>query len=228
MQNKLKNRRKSRAIAMEIIYSDTVNEREDEITDEFLQEFAHITDTTQVLDLPYITRVVQLAKDHDAYIRDVIRPHLKDWTLERVSKVNLAILKIAATEILFEEDIPDRVSLNEALELSKIYSDEESTAFINGVLDKILRAKEKGTLLPGEDEGTAAEVIGEELSADEAAAFTGPAVETDERSFAEPTRDPRTADPENSAPDLQVDPLENSPMELTDPVPGLRSDEVTE
>lgn len=225
MQNKLKNRRKSRAIAMEIIYSDTVNEREDEITDEFLQEFAHITDTTQVLDLPYITRVVQLAKDHDAYIRDVIRPHLKDWTLERVSKVNLAILKIAATEILFEEAIPDRVSLNEALELSKIYSDEESTAFINGVLDKILRAKENGTLLPGEDEGTAAEAPTGELPAEGEPTPEEPAVDS---ALAESSQDPQAPVDGEDLPDPQTDPLAEAPVELTDPMAGLRPDELSE
>lgn len=165
------NRRKSRAIAMEIIYSDTVNVREDEITDEFLQDFAHITDTREQLDLAYIRQTVQLAKDQDGYIRQVIRPHLKDWTLERVSKVNQAILKIAVTEILFMDDIPDRVSLNEALELSKIYSDEESTAFVNGVLDKILKAKIAGTILPQEDEtGEASgEASGEVTAAPEGA-----------------------------------------------------------
>lgn len=145
MQSK-PNRRKSRAIAMELLYSNTVNVRSEEITDEFLEEFIDISETTEKLDIAYIKTITKVTGEQEAFLKNVIRPFLKEWTLERVSRVNLAILKIAAAEILFMDDIPERVSLNEALELSKIYSDEESTAFINGVLDKILKAKQKSTL----------------------------------------------------------------------------------
>lgn len=145
MQSK-PNRRKSRAIAMELLYSNTVNVRSEEITDEFLEEFIDISETTEKLDITYIKTITKVTGEKEEFLKTVIRPFLKEWTLERVSKVNLAILKIATAEILFMDDIPERVSLNEALELSKIYSDEESTAFINGVLDKILKAKQNGTI----------------------------------------------------------------------------------
>lgn len=140
MQNKL-NRRKSRAIAMELLYSGTVNVRSGEITDEFLDDFISVTETTENLDRNYIRNILNIVEGKENYLKAIIGPFLKDWDINRLSRVNLSILKIAVGELLFIDDIPDRVSLNEAIELSKIYSDEESTSFINGVLDKILKAK---------------------------------------------------------------------------------------
>ena len=150
MQNK-PNRRKSRAIAMELLYSDTINTRNEEINDAYIDEFIDIRDTKETLDRSYITKISSIVVEKDEYLKAVIRNFLKEWTLERISKVNLAILKLAVAEIIFLDDIPERVSLNEALELSKIYSDEEATSFINGVLDKVLKAKQAGTI-PKESE----------------------------------------------------------------------------
>ena len=66
-----------------------------------------------------------------------IAENLKGWTLERLSKIDLAILRLACYEIIFLEDIPKNVSINEGIELAKKYSDDESRKFINGLLDSI-------------------------------------------------------------------------------------------
>lgn len=61
------------------------------------------------------------------------------WKLERVGKVELSIMRLAAFEILFDEHIPDKVAINEAVEITKKYGGEEAAAFINGVLAKVVR-----------------------------------------------------------------------------------------
>ena len=65
-----------------------------------------------------------------------------NWKLDRVSKVNLTILRLAVGEMLFVDDVPGSVAINEAVELTKKYSDEKSTSFVNGVLDKVLKTLE--------------------------------------------------------------------------------------
>jgi N utilization substance protein B len=60
-----------------------------------------------------------------------------------MSKVDLSILRLAAAEIFHMEDIPDSVSANEAVELAKIYGGDDSPKFVNGILGKIIRGKEK-------------------------------------------------------------------------------------
>jgi N utilization substance protein B len=63
-----------------------------------------------------------------------------NWKLNRISKVNLSILRLGTYEIIYKEDIPGLVAVNEAIELSKLYTDANSVGFINSVLDKILKS----------------------------------------------------------------------------------------
>ncbi|MCL4146986.1 UNVERIFIED_CONTAM: hypothetical protein GTU68_023041 [Idotea baltica] len=67
----------------------------------------------------------------------------ENWSISRMGRVDRAILRIAAYEILFLEDIPNNVSINEAIEIAKRYGADESPQFVNGVLDKIARAVAK-------------------------------------------------------------------------------------
>lgn len=68
-----------------------------------------------------------------------IRAASRNWSLDRMPKVDLTILRLGAWEILYEKDVPGSVAINEAVELAARYSDPESGRFINGVLGTILR-----------------------------------------------------------------------------------------
>ena len=61
----------------------------------------------------------------------------ENWSIERICKVDLAIMRVAAFELLRRADIPSAVSINEAVDLSKMFSNADSKRFVNGVLDKI-------------------------------------------------------------------------------------------
>jgi transcription antitermination protein NusB len=77
---------------------------------------------------------------------ETLAPHLKKWALKRLSFTDRAILRLAIYEIRFDSGVPPAVSINEALELAKKYSDEKSAAFINGVLDNIFRNTSEETM----------------------------------------------------------------------------------
>ncbi|MBU5677565.1 transcription antitermination factor NusB [Alkaliphilus sp. MSJ-5] len=66
----------------------------------------------------------------------VIEEYSKGWKLNRIANVDLAILRLAFAEILYMKDIPYRVSINEAVELAKLYGSDETPSFINGILGK--------------------------------------------------------------------------------------------
>lgn len=70
---------------------------------------------------------------------DLISSHLTGWTVERISKVSLAIMRVAIYEIIYSEDVPVSVSINEAVNLCKVYAGEEEYTFVNGVLGAIAR-----------------------------------------------------------------------------------------
>ena len=78
-------------------------------------------------------------QDHHEEIDQIISENLDRWSLDRIGKTDLAILRTAVAEMLYVDSIPVNVSINEAVELAKKYGDEKSYAFVNSVLGKISR-----------------------------------------------------------------------------------------
>lgn len=78
--------------------------------------------------------------EHKAEIDALIEEHSHKWKTTRLSRVALSVLRLAVFELLYCEDIPVSVSINEAVELAKSYAGEEEVAFINGVLGGVVRA----------------------------------------------------------------------------------------
>lgn len=92
-------------------------------------------------NMDYIQAVVNGIEDNEAEINEKISSKLRKWTIERLSKVNLALLQLGTYELLYMDDVPDKVAINEAVELAKKYGGEESAAFVNGVLGAIEKDK---------------------------------------------------------------------------------------
>ncbi|MCX6971218.1 MAG: transcription antitermination factor NusB [Verrucomicrobia bacterium] len=81
--------------------------------------------------------------EHRAEIDEVIRGHARNYEFARLSAVDRNVLRIACQELLFCGDIPPAVAINEAIEIAKKFSTEESGKFVNGVLDNIRKARRK-------------------------------------------------------------------------------------
>lgn len=79
---------------------------------------------------------------NEAELDERIKSFTRGWTVNRLSKVSISILRLAAYEILFEKDIPASVSINEAVELAKKYGAAEDAPFVNGVLGSLVRKLE--------------------------------------------------------------------------------------
>ncbi|CBY60535.1 transcription antitermination factor [Listeria monocytogenes SLCC7179] len=82
-------------------------------------------------------KLVEGVMANKAEIDAIIEPNLDNWRIDRLSKVDLSLLRLSVYEIKYLDDVPNRVSLNESIEIAKIYSDEKSSKFINGVLANI-------------------------------------------------------------------------------------------
>ncbi len=88
-------------------------------------------------DKQYIISVLNGVIANLPKIDEAILLNLKNWTIDRISKVDLALLRLAIYEIKFDESVPYKVSVNEAVELAKAYGDDKSQSFVNGLLAKI-------------------------------------------------------------------------------------------
>ena len=100
------------------------------------------TKATEVRGLEYdkyVTDVFFGVYENVSVLEQRMEKHLKGWKKERISPVSRAILLLGSYEMLFMADIPSKVSINEAIELSKMYDDEKSYSFVNGVLNALAR-----------------------------------------------------------------------------------------
>ncbi len=88
----------------------------------------------------FAERIVKGTVEHKEQIDSVIRRYAENWLPERMAMVDRNILRAAAYELLYEKDTPPAVVINEALEIAKKFSMKESSAFINGILDKIAKS----------------------------------------------------------------------------------------
>lgn len=136
------NRKKTREATIKLLFETIVHKYQyEEVLNTFKEH--HLEENPSVekeIDIKYIERIIKGIVDNNSLLEDKIKDNLVKRTINRISIINLAILKLAIYEILFEEDIPTNVSINEAIELSKIYSDDKSPNFINGVLDSVVKS----------------------------------------------------------------------------------------
>ena len=98
-----------------------------------------VSDPAYVEDRAFIETLVKGVCGHSAELDEKITSYLRDWSLSRVAKVDLAILRLAFYELLYIKDVPETVVINEAVEMAKRYSTDKSGAFVNGVLGALSR-----------------------------------------------------------------------------------------
>ena len=89
----------------------------------------------------FITELYGNIVDNKIWAEQLISDNLDNWILERVATLDQLIMRIAVNEIYFNDDIPPKVSISEAIEIAKLYSTEDSAGFVNGVLDAIYKHK---------------------------------------------------------------------------------------
>ena len=136
-------RKVARELAFKIIFAENFQNEEinpEDIVNALLKETEKMDEITKE-DMTYINEITHGVYSNLSTLDTQIEKHLKGWTMDRICKTDLAILRLAIYEIMYREDIPDKVSVNEAVELAKLFSEDSSPSFINGVLAGILNKK---------------------------------------------------------------------------------------
>lgn len=87
----------------------------------------------------FILSLFQCVLDHVDWANDMIKSHLQNWEFDRVAQIDRVLLRMGICEIFYMDDIPPKVSISEMVEISKVYSTEESSGFINGILDAVYK-----------------------------------------------------------------------------------------
>jgi N utilization substance protein B len=137
-------RRRAREFALQILYQLDAQEIADEqALALFWRNFASAApDTDEPRDAPDVeTRsfaelIVRGVRDHQADIDGLIQKVSKNWRLERMARVDRNLLRMAVYELKYVDDVPAKVAINEAIEIAKRFGTGESSAFVNGILDR--------------------------------------------------------------------------------------------
>lgn len=128
-------RKKARIGAMQLLYSMEINKEFDaKNIDEFLESYDFLED-----EKSYIKDVTEDLLSKLGDIDKILSENLEVWTLERLAKVDREILRIAVYEFLYRDDIPNEVSINEAVAIAKKFSTDDSPKFVNGILASIFK-----------------------------------------------------------------------------------------
>lgn len=127
-------RRKARISAFQALFSHDYNGQHIEETLALIFTENKLTQT----EYTYVENVMALYKINQELVDETIEKYIHGkWTLDRLGQVERSILRLAVLEILFLDDVPKKVAINEALELSKLYAEEKSRNMINGILDNV-------------------------------------------------------------------------------------------
>lgn len=132
-------RKQAREGAMKLLFQmDATGDFSDEALNLFLENFSF-----DDMESKYINESVRSIKENLETIDKYIKDNLEGWSIYRLAKVDLAVLRIAIYEILYRKDIPMEVSINEAIEIVKKFSNEDAFRFINGVLGGFVRSLDR-------------------------------------------------------------------------------------
>lgn len=128
-------RRLAREEAFKLLYQYDI--QESNIEDIFNIYYEYEKNDLNSNEKVYIEDIVNGVIKNDERINELIKENSINWDMNRISKINIAILKVAIYEMFYREDIPNTVSINEAVELAKVYDNIKAGSFINGILGSI-------------------------------------------------------------------------------------------
>jgi N utilization substance protein B len=135
----MRKRTKARELALKFLYQIEIT-KEKENFSEALADFWQRHHVARPVK-EFTIQIIQGAMTNLTHIDSIISKYAQNWQLNRMAVIDRNILRLASFELLYLEDIPSKVSINEAIELAKKYGDVESSRFVNGILDKIHRTE---------------------------------------------------------------------------------------
>ena len=129
------NRREAREAALKAIYAVEIGMNSTQDVTKFILKESLSEDTESI---KFAEKLLLITVDFSKEYDQLIEQHIKNWDVNRLAIIDKLILRMAITELLHFDDVPAKVTINEAIELAKEYSTRKSGNFVNGILDAIL------------------------------------------------------------------------------------------
>ena len=136
-----KQKRKARIAALQVIYAQEFHGSDMATTFEYMLNPA---DTLVKDVIVYSRHLCSLTIQHSDETDTLIKKHSKNWDIERITIMDRLILRMSLAEMLFEDEVPPKVSITEGVEIAKQFSTSDSSSFINGIMDAVYNDLVKG------------------------------------------------------------------------------------
>lgn len=128
-------RRQAREIILQALYAlDLTQETPDKVINDIIDRYKPEDNAVE-----YITNLFYTVVEKKEWSESIISQFLENWDFDRVARLDKLILRMAICELYFRDDVPRKVSIAEAIEIAKLYSTEESSSFVNGILDSVYK-----------------------------------------------------------------------------------------
>lgn len=128
-------RRRARELVLKALYASQTSDQNPEEVWQTLLEDAALPEKP----LKFATELFKLVLNNEDRLDQEIAKHSQNWHISRLALIDKNIMRIAICELLYMADVPSRVSLNEAIELAKTFSTPDSSSFVNGILNAVLK-----------------------------------------------------------------------------------------
>lgn len=142
-----KEKRKARMLALQLAYGNELTGSDPEFIGNEFFNHGNASEKPKEKTLEYGKKLCSLAIYNRSHIDELIVKYSKNWALSRIALTDRLALRIALTEMIYIDDVPYKVSISEAVEISKSFGSEESGAFVNGILDAAYNDFKKGKQL---------------------------------------------------------------------------------
>ncbi|PGS56181.1 transcription antitermination factor NusB [Bacillus sp. AFS041924] len=123
-------RRKARELALQTLFQMDLSEANAS------DALEHVLEEAEEKQDAFLDAIITNFVDHKLVIDELLASNIESWTIDRLGNVDRNILRIAVVEINYLDDVPKSVAINEAIEIAKVYGDDDSSKFINAVLSK--------------------------------------------------------------------------------------------
>lgn len=138
----MRKRTKARELALHLLYqADIMKVNAKDLVEDFFAQEVNAQEDPSVKE--FAMGLVKNVSENLKGIDEKISQYATNWQLDRMAMVDRNILRLASFELLFRDDIPPKVAINEAVELAKKYGDLDSSKFVNGILDKINKTRHR-------------------------------------------------------------------------------------
>ncbi len=139
------NRHLGRIIALQTLYEQAfrldAGDKDFKLSDVLARNIARYKDAVE--DTAFIERLVNGVTKRSKELDEILQPVAPEWPINQIARMDHIVLQIGLFELLYEDDVPPKVVINEAVELAKAFGGDNSSKFINGVLGTVLRQKEE-------------------------------------------------------------------------------------